>query len=216
MDDCSPGFYSHLFLVSKRDGGQRPVIDLSLLHSYLEVEHFKRETPSNNGGDATSQLGNLNRPGRHVLSHFRGQEFTEIFMLRSREQALSVQGSAIRTINSSAGLHLGHGRGCRICAPARCPVAHISGRLATPISGRNPASKGHTVPPGSMCLPRPIGEFSEVKPGSHEGVCVSRDILPNDPFHLSPVDGQMEEIVGALAPIQVSSGPVCASINGCV
>ena len=34
LDDCSPGFYSRLFL----DGGQRPVINLSRPNSYLEVE----------------------------------------------------------------------------------------------------------------------------------------------------------------------------------
>ena len=45
-DDCSPGFYSRLFLVPKRDGGQRPVIDLSRLNTYLEVDHFKMETPA--------------------------------------------------------------------------------------------------------------------------------------------------------------------------
>ena len=46
LDDCSRGFYRRLFLVPKRDGGQRPVIDLSYLNSYLEVEHFKMETPA--------------------------------------------------------------------------------------------------------------------------------------------------------------------------
>ena len=46
MDDCSPGFYSHLFFVPKRDGRQRPVIDLSHLNYYLEMEYFKMETPS--------------------------------------------------------------------------------------------------------------------------------------------------------------------------
>ena len=46
LDHCSPRFYSHLFLVPKRDGRQRPVIGLSHLNSFLETEHFKRETPA--------------------------------------------------------------------------------------------------------------------------------------------------------------------------
>ena len=46
MDDCSPGFYSRLFLVPKIYGGQRLVIDSSHLNSYLDVEHFKMETPA--------------------------------------------------------------------------------------------------------------------------------------------------------------------------
>ena len=40
----TPGFYSRLFLVPKKTGGMRPVIDLSILNSYLFVPHFKMET----------------------------------------------------------------------------------------------------------------------------------------------------------------------------
>ena len=40
----SPGFYSHLFLVPKKTGGRRPVIDLSILNTFLLVSHFKMET----------------------------------------------------------------------------------------------------------------------------------------------------------------------------
>ena len=38
------GFYSRLFLVPKKTGGMRPVIDLPILNSYLSVPHFKMET----------------------------------------------------------------------------------------------------------------------------------------------------------------------------
>lgn len=44
QDLDSPGFYSRLFLVPKRDGGWRPVIDLSNLNKFLETEAFKMET----------------------------------------------------------------------------------------------------------------------------------------------------------------------------
>ena len=36
----SPGFYSRLFLVPKTSGGWRPVIDISLLNTFLEIPHF--------------------------------------------------------------------------------------------------------------------------------------------------------------------------------
>ena len=36
----SPGFYSSLFLVPKTSGGRRPVIDLSLLDTFLDIPHF--------------------------------------------------------------------------------------------------------------------------------------------------------------------------------
>jgi len=44
LDPESPGFYSRLFLVAKRGGGLRPVIDLSHLNGFLHVDHFRMET----------------------------------------------------------------------------------------------------------------------------------------------------------------------------
>ena len=44
LTQSTPGFYSRLFLVPKKTGGMRPVIDFSILNSYLSVPHFKMET----------------------------------------------------------------------------------------------------------------------------------------------------------------------------
>jgi hypothetical protein len=38
------GFYSRLFLVTKKNGQMRPVLDLSILNQYLVVPHFKMGT----------------------------------------------------------------------------------------------------------------------------------------------------------------------------
>ena len=38
------GFYSRLFLVLKKNGKLRPVIDLSLLNQYINKQHFEMET----------------------------------------------------------------------------------------------------------------------------------------------------------------------------
>ena len=40
----SLGFYSRLFLVPKKTGDLRPVIDLSTLNHHMVVPHFKMET----------------------------------------------------------------------------------------------------------------------------------------------------------------------------
>ena len=40
----TPGFYSRLFLVPKKNGKLRPLIDLSLLNHYIHKQHFKMET----------------------------------------------------------------------------------------------------------------------------------------------------------------------------
>ena len=44
LNPQSPGFYSRLFLVPKKDGSLRPVIDLSHLNRFLTKEKFKMET----------------------------------------------------------------------------------------------------------------------------------------------------------------------------
>ena len=40
------GFYSHLFLIPKKDGTMRPVLDLSLLNNFIENKHFQLENLS--------------------------------------------------------------------------------------------------------------------------------------------------------------------------
>ena len=43
-DTSSPGFYSRIFLVAKKTGDWRPVIDLSILNKSLRPQRFKMET----------------------------------------------------------------------------------------------------------------------------------------------------------------------------
>ena len=42
----TPGFYSRMFVVPKKNGKWRPIIDLSPLNKAVECDHFKMETPA--------------------------------------------------------------------------------------------------------------------------------------------------------------------------
>ena len=43
VENIEGGFYSNLFLVPKKDGGQRPVINLKALNGFVQPQHFKME-----------------------------------------------------------------------------------------------------------------------------------------------------------------------------
>ena len=41
--DYNTGFVSSLFVIPKKEGGQRPVFNLRLLNQFIKYEHFKME-----------------------------------------------------------------------------------------------------------------------------------------------------------------------------
>ena len=43
LDPLNQGFYSTIFLVPKKDGQMRPVVNLRPLNQYLLYQHFKME-----------------------------------------------------------------------------------------------------------------------------------------------------------------------------
>ena len=43
LTEADRGFYSSLFLVPKKDGGMRPVINLKCLNEFVAPQHFKME-----------------------------------------------------------------------------------------------------------------------------------------------------------------------------
>ena len=46
VNNRSPGFYSHIFLVRKSSGGWRPVLNLSGLNLYVKSKSFRMDTPA--------------------------------------------------------------------------------------------------------------------------------------------------------------------------
>jgi hypothetical protein len=40
----TPGFYSNMFVIPKKNGGSRPVFNLKTLNQYIQAPHFKMET----------------------------------------------------------------------------------------------------------------------------------------------------------------------------
>ena len=76
----SLGFYSRLFLVPKKSGEDRPVIDLSHLNTYLDVPRFRMETPQ--------AVRNAIRPGEWVTSVDISDAYLHVPMAPSAQRFL--------------------------------------------------------------------------------------------------------------------------------
>ena len=65
QDPGTPGFYFQLFLVPKKNGKLRPVIDLSLLNQYIRKKLFQDgDSQVNMSVDSGQRLNCLHRPDR--------------------------------------------------------------------------------------------------------------------------------------------------------
>ena len=78
QDPSYPGFYSHLFLVDKRDGGYTPVIDLSALNQHLEPMCFKMESISSIMVALKWGMDYVHRPEGCILPHSNGKVCKEV------------------------------------------------------------------------------------------------------------------------------------------
>ena len=122
----SLGFYSHLFLVPKPHQRWRPVIDLSRLNTFLNVEKFKMETPESI---------------RRLPTHPHPPKLKEIPKVLLQVSGVPVHLPPIRTSHSPPGLY-NDCKGSETNGPLqRTQNSPISGRLAdqVPVSGGSPS-----------------------------------------------------------------------------
>jgi hypothetical protein len=84
----TPGFYSRLFLVPKKTEGMRPVIDLSILNSYLSVnfvvpDKSEKFPGSQRNWDMEISIRKVQFGGQHT-SHFVRKFLFSATVLQSR------------------------------------------------------------------------------------------------------------------------------------
>ena len=100
----TPGFYSRLFLVPKKNGKLRPVIDLSLLNHSIHKRHFKLGTVK-----SVRQSKMYNDWGHRsdgcIFLRSDTSNFQEVPAVRLRPPGISVHGLTVRNVPKSLGLH---------------------------------------------------------------------------------------------------------------
>ena len=97
------GFFSQIFLVPKKDGGWRPVINLKSLNRFISVKHFKMETILSLRG--TLREGDFMAFERRLSNGPYPPRPQTISEVHFSGEAISVQDAPLRFSHGSKGFH---------------------------------------------------------------------------------------------------------------
>ena len=118
----TPGFYSHIFLVQKKNGKLRLIIDLSLLNRYIKKQSFKMETVVGKTSDETQRLGCLHRLNRCIPTRSDTSSIPEVSSFRLQRSGLSLHGLTARNVSKSVDIFETDGHYSSVSTP----MCHIS------------------------------------------------------------------------------------------
>ena len=126
----TPGFVSSVFLVPKKGGGQRPVVNLKPLNQYLPYQHFKME--------GIHKVRDLLRKGDFMVkidledAYFTvpvSQEHHNFMRFRWEGTSTSFLASPL-VCPLSSGIYKNHETSCRSFTATGHQIDHLFGRLA--------------------------------------------------------------------------------------
>ena len=100
-NQASLRFFNQLFLVPKPNTGGRPILDLSNLNQFLKAEKFKMETPEIIGTSLATGVGDISRLQGPLFPHTNRRIVQEISQVSHAGSVVSVQDTAIWTVQSS-------------------------------------------------------------------------------------------------------------------
>uniref|UniRef100_A0A8D0H863 Lamina-associated polypeptide 2 alpha C-terminal domain-containing protein n=1 Tax=Sphenodon punctatus TaxID=8508 RepID=A0A8D0H863_SPHPU len=144
------GFYSILFLVPKKSGEWRAVLDLKCLNRRVRKRRFCMETQDNLPSNLQRRLDGLPRPKGSIPSRAHSQQTPEVAQIRLQREPLAVNGPAIWPSLSSTHLHQGTGAVDSEPPLAGRPRTPIPGQPSNPLLLQGEGSKGCPV---DDCIP---------------------------------------------------------------
>ncbi|VDI06397.1 Hypothetical predicted protein [Mytilus galloprovincialis] len=132
QQDAATGFYSTFFLVPKKNGTMRPVINLRPLNRYLKKIHFKMDTLTKvlnlvKIGDWAISL-DLSDAYLHIPIFQKHRKVSQIFC---SEPVLSVESSLFRTNFCSESLYKNGFRSSGFSENSKCETSSLSRRLVS-------------------------------------------------------------------------------------
>ncbi len=153
------GFYSPYFIVPKKGGGLRPILDLRLLNRALHRLPFKMLTQAYDQMHTAPGLVCSDRPEGCLLSCFDPSPTQTVPTVCVRRSGMAVQGPPLRALPLSPCLHEGRrGRPCPVTGSGR-QDPQLSRRLAHsgPVPGTVVRSQG-----SGASAPQPVGASGQL------------------------------------------------------
>ncbi|VDI63552.1 Hypothetical predicted protein [Mytilus galloprovincialis] len=109
VSSIDPGFYSRLFLVSKKTGGMRPVIDLSILNFLYDYSPFQNGDQSFNKSFYSSRyVDNIPGSDGRLFSCSSLPFIPQIPSVCLEQKGLPIQGSPFWSVNCTTSLYQTH------------------------------------------------------------------------------------------------------------
>ena len=103
-EETQKGFYSTMFLVPKKDGKMRPVINMKKLNQFVHTHHFKMEgIQTAREACPTKRLVNKNRPKGCLFYDTNTQTAPKISQVQGRSQHLPVHLPTVRSVQCNLG-----------------------------------------------------------------------------------------------------------------
>ena len=180
-----PGFYSRIFLVHKKNGKLRLIIDLSSLNTFLDIQSFRMETANKvrqaiQPNDWAFSL-DLTDAYLHVPIHRQSRKYLR-FCLNDQT---SIQDSSVWPCDKSLCFHPFDGCHSNISTEEGNCTVSISGRLVGQKSGSTGNSERPTVYNRVDYVLMSNNQRRKVRFGSVSEFCVHRNGIPNTQEHSS-------------------------------
>ena len=199
VTENSPGFYSHLFLVPKKTGDLRPIINLKFLNNHIVKEKFKMETQRAIRKALTQ--GDWVTPKDLKDAYFScsgladGQEISPV---HSSPGSLPVQGPTVQSDICASGILQCNRDSRSNCPSTKHQSSFIPGRLAPQSTILPKMSPRYCNNPASNQQPRIHHQRREVRTSSDATVFIpGRRLRPgagSSPSHTSKISSNRNSL----------------------